>query len=363
MTRPVLLAVGVGTILLAAVVVVALTVGPAPTDDGPGGTAILRRFLELRGTSISDGDVPEDGSVFFLAHDLRRPPQAERVLDWVRRGGRLVVADPGSAILRKAGMRLLPTPVSGFAPEQRLGPGCVSPTTVGVERIVVGALDGLYVPAAGLGCFLEDGGAYLVTRAHGSGMIVALGGITPLTNEFLGEEDDVTLAWNLLGSGEPVVFGSAVPPGATASEGVWALLPQPARVILLQLAVAAVVFAVARGRRLGRPIEEAIPSPIPATELVLTTGELYRKARATGHAATVLEDRFLARVGRRLGVGPRPDRASLGRAIAAATGDAPDWPAPAERADEAGLVAAARALERTERRIEGEQGWEMPARR
>jgi hypothetical protein len=361
MSRPRLPLIAVGG-LVVVLVVVALTVRPAPTGDGPGGTTLLRRFLEVRGVAVSEGDDPEGGT-FFLAHDLRTPRQAGQVLDWVRGGGRLVVADPASAILARAGMRPSPRPVAGFVPEQRLRPACVSPVTVGVERIVAGALDGLFRPAAGLGCFPRDGGAYLVTRAHGTGTIVALGGITPLTNEFLDDEDDVALAWNLLGSGGPVVFGSAGPPGAAASEGLWGLLPDAARAVVLQLAGTAVLFALARGRRFGRPIEEAVPSPIPATELVLATGELYRRARATGHAADVLEGRFRARTGRRLGLGPGPDRAGLGRAVAEATGEEVPWPAAGETGDEAGLVSAARTLERAERRLEGGEGWETPVRR
>ena len=355
-----LIAVG-GLVLL--LVVVAVTVRPAPTGDGPGATTLLRRFLEVRGVAVSEADDPQDGSTFFLSHDLRTARQAGPVLEWVLGGGRLVVADPASAILGRAGMRSSRVPVSGFVPEQRLRPGCVSPATVGVERIVVGALDGLFRPAAGLGCFPRDEGAYMVTRAHGTGTIVGLGGVTPLTNEFLDDEDDVALAWNLLGSGGPVIFGTAAPPGATTSEGLWALMPDAARAIVLQLAGAGVLFALARGRRFGRPIEEAVPSPIPATELVLATGELYRRARATGHAAKVLEGRFRARTGRRLGLGPRPDRAGLGRAVAEATGEEVSWPAPGQTGDEAGLVSAARTLERTERRLEGGEGWETPVRR
>jgi hypothetical protein len=254
--------------------------------------------------------------------------------------------------------------VGGFIPEQTMESDCVSPAIVGVDRIVVGALDSLYQAGAGPGCFLRDGGAFLIRRGYGDGEILALGGLTPLTNEFLDQEDDVVLAWNLLGSGEKVVFGTPRPAGAPTPRGLWGLLPDPVRVVILQLGVAAAVFAIARGRRFGRPIEESVPSPIPATELVMATGELYRRARATGHAATLLRDRFRARAGRRLGLGPRPDPDALSRAVSEATGRAePSWPGAEETRDEGALVAAARELERTERRLEGGEAWEMPARR
>jgi hypothetical protein len=353
--------------LLLALFVVAVTVRPATTDDGPGGVAALRRLLQARGVDVSSADEPGAGT-FFLVHDLRTSEQARPILDWVRSGGRLVVADPASELLAAAGIRRAAQPVAGFVPEQRVETDCVLPAIVGVDRIVAGALDAVYrVPPVGVGCFRRGAGAFLVRRPLGAGEIIALGGSTPLTNESLDEEDDVVLAWNVLGGpGGDVVFGTPLPAGASTPPGLWGLLPDPARAVILQLAVAVLAYAVARGRRLGAPVEEAVPSPIPATELVVSVGDLYRRARASAHAAAILRDRFRARAGRRLGLGARPEEGKLSRAVAEATGVGPDDVARMQvggHEDERALVAAARQLERLERSMEGGDGWETPARR
>jgi hypothetical protein len=353
---------GVG-LLLVALFFVAVVVRPPATDDGPGGVAALRRLLEIRGVDVSSADAPGEGT-FFLPHDLRTTAQAEPVLSWVRNGGRVVVADPGSAVLRGAGIRQGFDPVAGFVPEQVLRPDCLDPAIVGVDGVVAGALDATYRrPPDALGCFHRGDGAYLVRRRLGAGEVVAMGGLTPLTNEYLRQEDDVVLAWNLLGgTGETVVFGAPLPAGASAPPGLWGLLPEPARAIALQLVGAAVVFALARGRRLGRPIEEVLPAPIPATELVVATGDLYRRARATSHAAEVLRDRFRVRAGRRFGLGPAPDDAELARAVAGTTGPA-EVRLDRRIDDERELVVVAGDLERLERQMEGGDGWATPERR
>jgi hypothetical protein len=169
----------------------------------------------------------------------------------------------------------------------------------------------------------------------------------------------VVLAWNMLGGEGSVVFGSPVPAGASEPRGLWDLLPAPAKVIVLQAVLAAAVFAVARGRRLGRRPEEEAPSPIPATELVTATGELYRRGRLARHAASVLRRAFLDRAARRLGVSPEAPEEHVVGALATAAALPEDEVAralgPAEVSSERDLVAGARGVERLERRMEGDR--------
>jgi uncharacterized protein DUF4350 len=357
--RTALLVIGLFVLLGA----VAWLFSPAsPEDAGPTGTLALKRLLTGREIDLSISAEPgAAGSTFFLVHDFRTDDDAGRVLDWVRSGGRLVVADPRSAIVARAG--LLPDEaVGGLLPGQDLEADCLLPAAVGVERIVAAQTDMVFTVTGpqDLGCFGRDGFQYLVQHRFGDGEIVALGGATPFTNEYLDDQDDVVLAWNLLGApGGEVVFGHPVGPGGRESQGLWSLLPPAARVIILQVFLAAVLFAVSRARRLGPPVEEAIPSPIPATELVVATGDLYRRTRSSGHSVALVQRRFRARAARKLGLPPDATDQALASAISGATG-VPEEQVNrtlAPREDEQGMVAAAREIEALERRLGEEVAW------
>ena len=349
----------VAGVLLVGLGALALLFPPPATPDGPEGTSILRRFLRLRGVDVAEGDEPGEGA-FFLPHDLRTRRQAESILRWVRAGGTAVVADPTSAVLAGAGIRPAPSSAGGFVPEQRVTADCVLPAAVGVRTVVIGSTDAVFRPSRGaIGCFHREAGAFLVQREVGEGTVIGLGGLTPLTNALLEDGDDVVLAWNLLGGSEAVVFGSPLPAGAREPRGLWDLLPAPVRVIVLQLVLAAAVFALAGGRRLGRRSDETPPSPIPATELVSATGELYRRGRVAGHAVGVLRGAFLDRASRRLGVPRDAPREQVVSAVADAAVLPEDEVARAlgseEVSSERELVAAARGVERIERRMEGDR--------
>ena len=73
---------------------------------------------------------------------------------------------------------------------------------------------------------------------------------------------------------------------------------------ILQLAVAFVVYAVWRSRRLGRPVPEPAPSPIAGSELVAAVGTLLDRSRSPGHAADLLRRDLRRFLGDHLGVPP-----------------------------------------------------------
>jgi hypothetical protein len=298
---------------------------PLGSSTGPEGTLALRRFLAGMGLEVAEGDVLASVTdTFVLLRDLRTPEEAGPIVDWVSRGGRLVLADPQSFIA--AGLGILEDgPIGGFALQRTLVPSCTADEAAGVERVAVLASDMVLRARGGAAasCFPHDGGAFQVTVAVGDGEVVVLGGYTPLTNELLRREDNAAYAYRLAGGRQRVVFGEALPPGAAAgrSGGIWEALPTAARVSLVQVMIAGALFALARGRRLGRPVIEESPAPIAAGELVRATGRLYRSARAAGFAGDLLRRRASARLQRRLGVSPAAGAEPLVRAVAASRGE------------------------------------------
>ncbi|MDG4763934.1 DUF4350 domain-containing protein [Solwaraspora sp. WMMD406] len=117
---------------------------------------------------------------------------------------------------------------------------------------------------------------------------------------------------------------------------------------LVLLALALLVLASSRARRLGAPTDEPLPVTVPAAETVLGRGRLYRRSRARRPTAQVLRRVAVDRIASVLGLPARASAAEVVASVAARTGDKPDLvdallygPVPATDAD---LVRLARQL-------------------
>lgn len=353
----------VAGLVLAALVVVTgvLSVwlqGSGESESGPGGTLALMRFLSRMDVPVSSAEDPPRTGTFVLLRDLRSPEEARPLLSWVSNGGRLVVAEPESSILEvmaEASGKTLGK-ASGLEPGRPIGnsrpevlePGCVAPEAVGVRRLVVAPTDaGFSTPASAVGCFPGRSGSFLVVAPRGSGSVVVLGGRSPLTNELLREGDNAVLALRVLQGSEagPVVFGPPAPAGFGQGKGLWESLPARAKAAAAGLALALVLFAVARGRRHGKPVLEEPLTVIPSSQLAQAAAGLYRNARAAGHAGSLLRHAAAWRLARRLGL-PDADPAEVRKALSAdgrveAAAAVLDGPDPAGDGD---LVALGRDL-------------------
>jgi hypothetical protein len=301
----------------AAVAALAVLVLLTPRSEDPDSTLALRRFLGNLGVDVSerDGLPSADGTLVLLA-DIRGPDEAQPILDWVDRGGHLVVADPASTIVEMVGGSA--TATLGFGGTLDLTPGCVAPAVVGVDRIVARASDLALVandPAL-VSCFPAGDGALVLTRTYGDGTVTLMGGPSVFTNALLREADNAVFAASVADSGPEVVFG----PPATAvpgSTGIWDALPDRARAAVLALIAAAFAFALVRARRFGQPVVEEPIAPIPGSELVRAAGRMYRRARATLYAGTLMRQATVARMSRRFGTAGAQD---LSGAVARASG-------------------------------------------
>jgi len=333
--------------------------GTSPLSSSkPGGFLALARFLRQADFDVRQADAPTTPSgTFVLLSDLRDDAQAGSLIDWASRGGHLIVADPQSSVLFELGVSQA-DPIGGVFGTTDLEPRCISSEAIGVRKVTVRVSDS-GLTGGGIvstSCYPGGGGAFVVQVATGSGSIILLGGSSPFTNELLDRADNAAFALGVFAGGGTVAFGPPLPPGATEGRrSMWALLPTSAKAALLALAAALVAFALVRGRRLGMPRAEPLPSPISASELVVATGNLYRAARATAHSGRLLREGVSNRLKLRMGLPPATSPEELAATIDDGTGtrllsEALTGPDP--RNDDE-LIALGRKLEMLSERVEG----------
>ena len=288
-------------VIATAIVGLAALVLLTPRSEDPNATAALRRYLESLGHEVRDGEgLPPVGGTLVLLEDTRGPGEAQPILDWVEDGGHLVVTAPDSAIVGMVGASAGAT--IGFTGVAELEPGCLAPAAIGVDRIVARSTDRILASddPAFVSCFPVDDGALLLTRAYGDGRVTLLGGASAFTNAQLREADNAVLAAHVIGPEAEVVFGLPADV-APAPMGLWDAMPAGARAAVAGIVAVAVAFALVRARRLGRPAVEEPLAPIPGSELARAAGRMYRHARATAYAGTLMRRSAVSRLSRRLG--------------------------------------------------------------
>jgi hypothetical protein len=133
------------------------------------------------------------------------------------------------------------------------------------------------------------------------------------------------------------------------------LVPLAAYLVTIQLAVAALLAAAWRARRLGQLVAEPLPVVVRAAETTEGHGRLYQSRHARAQAAEALRGALRGRLERAVGL---PSGAGQDAVVAAlAKGSAPSAAqvrellyGPAPRTDQA-LVALARDLDQLEREV------------
>jgi len=137
--------------------------------------------------------------------------------------------------------------------------------------------------------------------------------------------------------------------------GLSDLFPAAAWTVLALLAVAALLAAAARARRLGAPVPEPLPVLVPATETVTGRGRLYERSRDRGAALDVLRRAARERITHAFDLPPdtgKPDPRSFAWRPEQAAGRTVLVPALAERtgypADEIDALLFGRAPETDE---------------
>ncbi len=167
----------------------------------------------------------------------------------------------------------------------------------------------------------DRGRTRLPRRGHGfDGVPVQLvgGGVA---NSDLSADGNAAFALNVFGANPEITWlmARAEPPsGATRAPS---LLPPWWQIALVQCAVAFVVVAIWRGRRLGPILSEPLPVRVRAAETVEGHGRLYSRLNARDRAAEGLRAGAIARLSRAFGHAEDPD--ALSAAVARRTGRDP----------------------------------------
>ena len=149
------------------------------------------------------------------------------------------------------------------------------------------------------GALAGDEGSLLIVRRAGSGRIALLADTSPLQNRLLDEDDNAAFALALSGRG-PLTFVESVH-GYGPQRGLAAL---PARFgwALLGLLLAALVFMVARGRRLGPPERERRDLPPPRRAYVDALAATMARGKEREQAVAPVREEARRRLARRAGL-------------------------------------------------------------
>jgi hypothetical protein len=280
---------------------------PSPLDPNStagNGTKALVLLLDRQGKHVQTGTpAPEHSGPALLLQDQLNESDRNDLFNWVQAGHELVVADPSSEL---ADVRA-PNRVAGGL---RLAGGvqvplgsCPLPTISDATRIQPEGGTLIAGRPGRLDCYSVDGGAFLQARRVGQGVILALGAPDLWTNANLGRADNALLAADLLstsGTSEVTILGaSRIGAGDT---GLFSLISPHVWELITGLSVAFAVLFGWRARRLGRPVTEAGPVVIPASELVVARANLLQEGRHRSRATAAMRQSFAARAARLLGL-------------------------------------------------------------
>ncbi|MGH8791598.1 MAG: DUF4350 domain-containing protein [Stackebrandtia sp.] len=344
--RRVLIPLAVAAVLIVFTSVAVWIESPSPGDsdylspqaDSDHGASKLADKLDAAGVSVDRHTDPveafeaaesADSTLFITAGEFLSPTERYELseLALAESATRIVVVLPPRELLRE--LRL------GADGGPRIAAGMSAPDEAGECEIAEGADAGearmnrqRYVdggeedPVGWEFCY---GGA-LARLGAGSVEVIASGADAPFANKHIDEAGNADLALGLLGAHDTVVWldqhsltppepeptkSRSSPPPTTSSpppeteapaqgdlpslgsEGQnrnYEAFPAWMWAALIGLSLLGVLLALWRGRRLGPPVTEPLPAPVPAAETVHGRARLYR--RASAYAQTMRALRF-----------------------------------------------------------------------
>ncbi|MER7846821.1 DUF4350 domain-containing protein [Kitasatospora sp. NPDC096077] len=335
--------------------------------DGAHAVVALLEHQGVKARLSTDPTTPGDGTdtLVLPEPDLLSPAQLRAVA--AARHQRLVLINPGPVALDELAPGVRTSDDAGGIPYTSVRsthPGCTLPEAVRAGTAELGGT--LYASGSrGDGCYSRGHGYPLVSAPGegGGGEVIVLGSGDFLQNGRLAEDGNASLALGLLGSQPHLTWHlpdySAPLAKGTARKSFDDYIPKGWHWAFYQLAVAAVLAALWRARRLGPVVSENLPVVVRAAETTEGRARLYRRAKARGRAAEALRRAAVHRLAPVLGLPPQaggPDQEALCAAVA---GRLPERPAGDVRAllygppptDDAALLRLADDLDALERQV------------
>ncbi|MFE5592335.1 DUF4350 domain-containing protein [Streptomyces sp. NPDC056549] len=341
-----------------------------PRSADPQGSRAVAELLKARGvtvtlaTTLAEATAAADTGTTLLVTtpDLLTDTQQVALHSAMEASsGRTVLVGAGRASLTTLAPGVTSAPST---PVRERAPACTLPAATRAGSVDLGGERYEVSPGTTTdACYLADG---LPTLLHltdtGTADTVLLGSPDILYNSRLDQRGNASLALQLLGSRPHLVWylpslsdTSATADGTTGN--FLALIPSGWLWGTLQLAVAAVLAALWRSRRLGPLVTEHLPVALRASEATEGRARLYRKANARDRAASVLRTATRTRLAPLLGVAVQdahsPDRLlpALSARLPETTADPRNLlfgPAPT---DDATLIRLADQLDALEREV------------
>lgn len=352
-------------VVAAGVIIALLQPSPSarldPNDTSPGGGHALADLLQARGQRVIRVSAPPAASAnaasgnnaagnveLITSPDLLTGAQLTQA---ARFHGDILITDPDPAALRVLAPAVTIS-ATGAGTADGAGGGTVSavgtaPPLCNVraanlagDTVTGGTVLQTSDTSAGT-CYPGGGGYGLIRYQTGGRTVTVLGTSAPLANQYLADHGDAALALNLLREADAITWivpdPSAAPPSQSKRQSFFGIVPWPVYLIAIQLAVAAVLAAAWRARRLGPLVAEKLPVIVRASETVEGHGRLYHARRARDRAAAELRAAARARIAARTGQPP-----------GTLTAPELDGPDPASDTD---LVALAADLDELERKV------------
>ncbi|KUH35915.1 MULTISPECIES: DUF4350 domain-containing protein [Streptomyces] len=298
-----------------------------PRSADPNGSMAVAELLRERGVSVRvattlsevTAAAGPDATVLVTAPNLLSGRQ-QMVLRGLAdtSGGRTVLLAPDTPALAA----LAPGVSTDLPATLRvLDPDCALPEARRAGAVHLGGQRYVTVGSASAeSCYFRDGLPTLVrVRNSAGGDTVLLGAADLLFNQRLAHEGNASLALQLLGSRTHLVWYLPSLSDPSAAEGggpgdgdrveeegdFLSLVPSGWLWGTLQLAVAAVLAAVWRARRLGPLVAERLPVAVRASEATEGRARLYFRADARDRAAAVLRSSARVRLAPLVGVPTR----------------------------------------------------------
>ncbi|MEU1214430.1 DUF4350 domain-containing protein [Streptomyces sp. NPDC005791] len=301
-----------------------------PRSADPYGSRAVAELLKERGVSVdvvttldaAAGAAGPDTTLLVAGPNMLTAHQQQHLhTTTADSAGRTVLIAPGGASVARLTPGVSP---ESHGPVSARPPRCDFPAARSAGTTDLGGIHYTTDAAGATACYPdEEAASLLVLPGQEGGDTVLLGSPDILYNDRLDRQGNASLGLQLLGSRPHLVWylpslddpsaatGDADSrddsgnDGAEGESGFIELIPAGWLWGTLQLALAAVLAAIWRGRRFGPLVTERLPVAIRASEATEGRARLYRKADARDRAADALRVATRARISPLLGVAPR----------------------------------------------------------